>query len=102
MKHLVLAFVLAFVGVSATSLTHAQPRAERREMRQQQRIMNGAAQGQLNPREVNRLERGQARVERVEARAAADGVVTPREERRVDRVQDRQSRRIWRDRHNRR
>jgi hypothetical protein len=49
-----------------------------------------------------RLRAGQRHVDRLERRAEWNGVVTPRERLRMDRAQDRQSRRIWRLKHNRR
>ena len=50
-------------------------------------------------REAARLEKGQARVQRMENRAAADGKVTAKERARIERAQDQQSRRIYREKH---
>lgn len=71
-----------------------------RDVRQETRIADGIAQGQLGNREVAALERGQARTGARQAHVAADGKVTAAEAHRVERAQDRQSRRIHRLRHN--
>jgi uncharacterized membrane protein YebE (DUF533 family) len=78
----------------------AMPLVDQREARQQQRIAQGVASGQLAPRETQRLEAEQARIERMEARAKADGVVTPAERRKLARAQDRASHHIAKQKHN--
>lgn len=75
------------------------PRSEVRQAHQQARIAQGAASGSLTARETVRLERGQARVEAAQTDARADGVVTKDERREVHRMQDRQSRKIYRQKH---
>ncbi|MGB0128138.1 MAG: hypothetical protein WBP72_10895 [Rhodocyclaceae bacterium] len=72
-----------------------------RNINQQQRIQQGVQSGALTNREAARLERGQARVNRREARAGADGWVGPGEQRRIQRAENRQSRHIWRQKHDR-
>jgi hypothetical protein len=71
-----------------------------RNVNQQQRIQNGMENGSLTNREAARLDAGQARTDRKQAHAAADGHVGAAEERRIDRSQDRQSRAIYRKKHN--
>ncbi|MEO1494573.1 MAG: hypothetical protein AAFV19_20690 [Pseudomonadota bacterium] len=92
------ALMIAALG----TLAHAQstPRADQRQVNQQQRIYNGVQDGTLSPWEARRLGRGQIRSERAERRFKADGVVTPRERFRLQRRQNRQSRRIFRFRRN--
>ncbi len=85
----------AFAGDPAT------PGAERRRQTQQRRIGQGAASGQLTPRETIRLEREQAGIERAQRRMEADGRVTPGERARLHLRQDKASRDIYRARHNR-
>ena len=46
-----------------------------------------------------RLEKGQARVQKMEDRAAADGKVTKKERARIEQAQNRQSKKIYRERH---
>src|SRR5205809_5185632 len=70
-----------------------------RNVNQQQRIEQGIQSGQLTNREAAKLERGQARVNRAEARAGADGRVGPNEQRRIQKAENRQSKRIYREKH---
>jgi hypothetical protein len=70
-----------------------------RNINQQKRIDQGVASGQLTNREAGRLERGQARDNRMEARAGADGHVGAGEQQRIQRAENRQSRRIYREKH---
>jgi hypothetical protein len=70
-----------------------------RNINQQQRIENGVQNGSLTNHEVAKLERGQARVSRKEARAGADGHVGAAEQARIQRTEDRQSKRIYKEKH---
>jgi len=70
-----------------------------RNLDQQKRIEQGVSSGQLTNREAARLESGQARDTRLEARAGADGRVGAGEQRRIQRTEDRQSRKIYREKH---
>ena len=70
-----------------------------RDVNQQRRIEQGVASGELTNREAARLERGQARDNAAQARAGADGSVGPDEQRRLQRQENRQSRRIYREKH---
>jgi hypothetical protein len=70
-----------------------------RNMNQQQRIEQGVKSGQLTNREVGKLEGGQAKVDRAEAHAGADGHVGPREQQHVQKAENRQSKRIYRQKH---
>lgn len=79
----------------------ATPGIDAREARQQERIAQGVASGQLTPRETLRLERGQQHIENMEARAKADGVVTAQERARIRHAQNVQSRHIYREKHDR-
>jgi len=82
--------------------TTATPRVHRRQVRQQERIAQGAKSGELTPRETARLEKGQAHVQNMKEKAKADGVVTPAERARLAHAQNVQSRHIYRAKHNRR
>jgi hypothetical protein len=77
------------------------PGIDQRQANQERRIDQGIASGQLNARETARLERGQQRVENQETRAKSDGVVTARERARIQHTQDVQSKRIYRQKHDR-
>jgi hypothetical protein len=71
-----------------------------RNVNQQQRIQNGMDNGSLTNREAGSLERGQARVNGREANAAANGHVGAAEQRGIQRSENRQSRRVYRKKHN--
>jgi len=70
-----------------------------RNVNQQQRIEQGLQSGSLTNREAAKLEAGQARENKLEARAGADGNVNAKEQRRIQRTENRQSRRIYREKH---
>jgi hypothetical protein len=70
-----------------------------RNVNQETRIANGVANGSLTPKETAKLKRGQARVQRKEARAAANGKVSAGEQAKVQVAENRQSRRIFREKH---
>ena len=95
--------MIAAAMVAATGFAMAQgtPRMEQREANQDARIGQGAASGELTPRETRRLEAGQRRVDRMERRAAADGAISGGERARIERAQDVQSARIHRQKHDR-
>ena len=71
-----------------------------RNVNQQQRIQNGMDNGSLTNREAGSLERGQARVNGREANAAANGHLGAAEQRGIQRSENRQSRRVYRKKHN--
>ncbi len=70
-----------------------------RDINQQTRIRNGLADGSLTTHEAGRMERQQASGDRKLARAGSDGYVGAGEQRRVVSADKRQSRHIWRQRH---
>ena len=73
-----------------------------RNINQQSRIEQGVQSGSLSNKEVSHLEQGQARVERAEARAGADGHVSAGEQARIQHKENKQSGKIFRDKHNNR
>ncbi len=85
----------AIAGVKGT------PHLDQRQARQAARIERGETTGALTQREATRLERGQDRVDALEADAKADGVVTRAERVHLDNAADRQSARIYRQKHDR-
>ena len=97
-----LSILLAGVLTSlfASAAMAGTPRIDRREARQHVRIAQGRCSGQLTRAELWRLRGGQRQVRRMERRASADGVFGPRERWRIERAQDRQSRSIYRLKHN--
>jgi len=100
--------LLAGLTLLATGTAFAQatdpaatPRVDKREARQEQRIEQGVASGQLTPRETHRLLAREARVENVEARAKSDGVVTAQERKHLAHLQNKDSAAIHRQKHDR-
>jgi len=78
----------------------ASPRVDARQDRQQTRIGEGIASGQLTGPEVRQLERQQRRINRAEKRREADGTLSARDKTALERKQDRASRHINRAKHN--
>ena len=72
------------------------PRFERREAYQEQRIQQGINSGALTPGEARYLNREQGRIDRVEDRMLADGNLSPRERQRLNQMQNQASRDIYR------
>jgi len=70
-----------------------------RNVNQERRVEQGVKSGQLTNREVGRLEGGESRVDRAEARAGANGGVSAGEQKRIQSADNRQSRRIYRQKH---
>ena len=89
-------FVLA-LGITVSA--QQTPGVDRREHRQQKRILRGVRSGALTRREAARLERQQRRTRRIEARAKSDGTITRRERIRLQRRENRTSRHIYRQKH---
>ncbi|HZQ96244.1 MAG TPA: hypothetical protein VFA67_14615 [Candidatus Sulfotelmatobacter sp.] len=73
-----------------------------RELKQQERIAQGVKSGQLTAGEAAHLERNEARInnEVKNERAANGGKLTAQQRARANRQLDRQSRQIYRDKHN--
>ena len=78
---------------------NAQQRIDAREANQQKRIDQGVKSGELTKREADRLEKGQARVGKMEDKAKADGTITKKEARQIEKAQDNQSKKIYREKH---
>lgn len=97
----ILAGAMLLPTAAIASPNTSLPQLERREARQQRRIYRGIRNGSLNRREARHLERREAKLNRDEARARADGRVTWRERRRLNRELNRDSRRIYRQKHDR-
>ena len=92
----------ATIGLAAIAAAPAEARINQRQARQQQRIGHGVGDGQLTARETYRLERQEARIAGYEARSRADGGgLSARERVRIEHMQDRESRHIYRQRHDR-
>jgi hypothetical protein len=97
-KLVALATIAAF-ALPAAAQTDSTPRIDKRQDRQERRIEKGVKSGQLTKKEAARLYKGQARVQMMEDKAVADGKVTLKEKARIEKAQDRQSKKIYRERH---
>ena len=91
----------AALCLPALAQTPSTQRIDQRQANQEKRIEQGEKSGALTPREARRLERGQERVQKMEDRATKDGKVTKKEARRIEHAQDVESRRIYRQKHDR-
>ena len=98
------AFLISLIAAAVAVPVYAQtdtPKVDARQERQQQRIDQGVASGELNQREAARLEKEQGRIAAHEEKAKADGVVTKEERRKLNREQNRASRHIAKEKHDR-
>lgn len=95
-------FALAFVTTlaGAASANTNMPRVDHRRAVERARIHGGVRSGQLTQREARRLNMHQRHIARAERRAKADGFVSRGERGRMNHMQNRQSRRIYRLKHN--
>ena len=96
---LVTLLAAAAIALPAAAQTQSTPRVDQRQANQERRIERGEKSGALNEKEAARLEKGQARVRKMEDKAVADGKVTRKERARLEKAQDRQSRKIYREKH---
>jgi hypothetical protein len=70
-----------------------------RNANQEARIQQGLQSGELTGKEAAKLERGQARVSAQEAQAGRDGKISKKEQAGIQRAEDRQSKKIYRQKH---
>lgn len=99
-KTIIAATVIAAIPVLSYAQT-ATPGIDRRQENQQKRIDQGVQSGELNKREAARMERHQEHIGKMEDRAKADGTVTKKERARIHHAQDQESKRIYRQKHDR-
>ena len=99
-KHTIATVIAACIGCAATvAFAQSTPVVDQRQANQSARIANGEARGALSKREAARLKAGQAKVDGMEAAAKADGKVTRAERKAIQTEQNKQSRRIYRQKH---
>ena len=97
---LLTALLLAAIpGMASAAEVDSTKRIDKRQDNQERRIEQGAKSGALTEKEAARLEKGQKRVQRMEDKAVADGKVTAKERRRIEHAQDQQSKKIYREKH---
>jgi hypothetical protein len=95
------AFALLLPVAATAQAGTDTPRFDARQARQADRIEQGVASGALTAREAARLQRGQDHLQNVENQVKADGVVTRHERARLEHAADVQSKRIYRQKHDR-
>ena len=82
-----------------TTTPKREAHMEKRADRQQKRIAQGVASGQLTPKETARLERKETKVDKDIVKAEADGKITKQEATKIEKEQNRTSRGIRRQKH---
>jgi len=102
MKLAALALTSALVLTSSAAFAQSGATINQRKDNQQDRIAQGVRSGQLTPRETMHLERQESRLNREEhhMRAEDHGRLTRQDRRILTRQQNRESNRIYRDKHN--
>ena len=96
---LVSLFSLLLAVPLVASAQTATPRFDQRQANQEKRIEQGEKSGTLTSKEAARLENGQDRLQTIEDKAKADGQVTAKERARMARAENKQSARIYRQKH---
>jgi hypothetical protein len=106
--HTALKSVFAIAVAAASIAASAQPFAafdtreiDARQVRQEQRIHQGIARGELTRQEARTLQQGQREIARAESRAKADGRLTQGEFRHLTALLDRADAQIRQLRHER-
>ena len=95
------ALLAAAMALPVLAQTTSTPRIDQRQANQQQRIDQGVQSGALTQQEAARLQHGQEHVQNLENKATADGKVTAKERARIEHAQDVQSKRVYRQKHDR-
>ena len=101
---LITALILATSGAAFAQAPAANPAAtpgiDKRMANQQKRIDQGVASGQLNAKETSRLQKREAKLAAdTTAAAKADGVVTAAERKKLHREAHRDSKAIYKQKH---
>jgi hypothetical protein len=98
-KALIVTAVVCVLGLPGIVLGQSTPRIDQRQANQEKRIEQGEKSGALNKKEAAHLEKGQAKIQKMENKALADGKVTNKEKAHIEHAQDQQSKRIYREKH---
>jgi len=96
----ILSLLLALPLV-AFAQSNSTPNIDQRQANQERRIQQGMQSGALTTNEAARLEKGQAHVQTMENKAKADGVVTKQERAKLQHAEDKQSQKIYHQKHDR-
>ena len=101
MKRIVVSMMMGALLLGGVSNVLAQNEINERQRNQQKRIGEGVENGSLTPTETARLEKQEAAIhhEVKTERKANGGTLTAQERRQVNRQQNRESKRIYRQKH---
>jgi len=101
MKRIVVSMMMGALMLGGVSNVLAQNEINQRQRNQQQRIGEGVENGSLTPGETAHLEKQEAAIhhEVKTERQANGGTLTAQERRQVNRQQNRESRRIYKQKH---
>jgi hypothetical protein len=101
MKRIVVSMMMGASFLGGVSNVLAQNEINQRQRNQQQRIGEGVENGSLTPGETAHLEKQEAAIhhEVKTERQANGGTLTAQERRQVNRQQNRESRRIYKQKH---
>jgi hypothetical protein len=101
MKRIVVSMMMGALMLGGVSSMLAQNEINERQRNQQKRIGEGVENGSLTPAETARLEKQEAAIhhEVKTERKANGGTLTAQERRQVNRQQNRESKRIYRQKH---
>jgi len=101
MKRIVMSMMMGGLLLSGVSSALAQNEINERQRNQQKRIGEGVENGSLTPAETARLEKQEGAIhhEVKTERQANGGTLTAQERRQVNRQQNRESKRIYRQKH---
>ena len=101
LKAAVAAIALAFAGAAFAQSTNpaATPGIDKRQANQEKRIEQGVKSGELNKKEAARLEKRESKLQADKEKAQADGKVTKKERKQLNHEADRDSKAIYRQKH---
>src|ERR1700722_16971711 len=102
MKNIVMSIITGALFLGSVGNVLAQNEVNDRERNQQERIGQGVESGSLTAGETSHLEKQESGINQEvrQDRKANGGTLTAQEHRQVNRQQNRESRRIYRDKHN--
>jgi len=100
LKSTIIALMLT-APLAAFAQSTATPKFDQRQANQERRIDQGVQSGSLTPKETGRLEKGQDHLQTMENKAKSDGQVTKQERAQLQHAENRQSERIYRQKHDR-
>lgn len=90
--------VVVLVGLASNGAWAGE--VKNREENQQDRISQGVQSGQLTTKEAANLEKGEAKIESDREKALADGKMTPKEKRKLNHEENKESKKIYKKKHN--